>query len=330
MADTPTDVLVAGYQHIEEATEDFEALVAAVKERAVSIEGVILVTHADDGSVAVRQTGDERGRKGAGWGGGVGLAVGLFAPPLLASVAVGAVAGGMIGKFVNHRVEQDIHDKIGENLPPGSAGIIAVFDDTERLGVEQALSGALLRSVVQGDKQGTAALKESLAEAMGKFSPDRTVLPIPDPNFGGTIGRTIDASVADWTINMAPSPPEGAPNVLLVLIDDAGFGNPSTFGGPVSTPAMTRVAEQGLSYNRFHVTALCSPTRAALLTGRNHHMVGFGSIGEFPGPVPRLFGERAQGMRAVRARVAGQRLLDRRVRQVAPDPRSRAGRGRSV
>ena len=286
MADTPTDVLVAGYQDIEEATKDFEALVAAVKQGAVSIEGVILVTHAQDGSVAVRQTGDDRGRKGTGWGGGVGLAVGLFAPPLLASVAVGAVAGGVIGKFVDHRVEQDIHDKIGENLPPGSAGIIAVFDDTERLGVEQALSGALIRSVVQGDKQGTAALKESLAEAMGKFSPDRTVLPIPDPNFGGAIGRTIDASVADWTINMTPSPPEGAPNVLLVLIDDAGFGNPSTFGGPVSTPAMTRVAEQGLTYNRFHVTALCSPTRAAMLTGRNHHSVGFGSIGEFPGPFP--------------------------------------------
>ena len=73
---------------------------------------------------------------------------------------------------------------------------------------------------------------------------------------------------------------------MLVLIDDAGFGNPSTFGGPVSTPAMTRVAGQGLRYNSFHVTALCSPTRAALLTGRNHHSVGFGSIGEFPGPFP--------------------------------------------
>ena len=286
MAETPTDVLVAGYQEIDEATKDFESLVALVKDGQVSIEGVILVTHAQDGSVSVRQTGDHRGRKGLGWGGGVGLAVGLFAPPLLASAAVGAVAGGVIGKFVDHRVEHDIHDKIGENLPPGSAGIIAVFDDEQRLGVEQALPGALLRSVVQGDKQGTGALKESLAEAMGKFSPDRTVLPIPDPNFGGTVGRTLDASVPDWTINMTPSPPEGAPNVLLVLIDDAGFGNPSTFGGPVSTPAMTRVGEQGLTYNRFHVTALCSPSRAALLTGRNHHTVGFGSIGELPGPFP--------------------------------------------
>ena len=81
-------------------------------------------------------------------------------------------------------------------------------------------------------------------------------------------------------------PPEGAPNVLLVLIDDAGFGNPSTFGGPIQTPNYTRVAEGGLRYNRFHVTALCSPTRAALLTGRNNHAVGFGSIGEFAGGFP--------------------------------------------
>ena len=236
MVDTLTDVLVAGYQDINEATSDFEALIALVKDKKVEIEGVILVTHARRQRCGPADR-HQLGRKGMGWGGGVGVAVGLFAPPLLASVAVGAAAGGLIGRFVDHRLENQIHDKIGENLPPGSAGIIAVFDDAQRLGVEQALAGALLRSVVQGDKQGTAALKGSLAEAMGKFSPDRTVLPIPDPNFGGTIGRTLDASVADWTINMTPKPPEGAPNVLLVLIDDAGFGNPSTFGGPVSTPS---------------------------------------------------------------------------------------------
>ena len=286
MAETHTDVLVAGYQDIDEATKDFEGLVALVKEKKVSIEGVILVTHAEDGSVAVQRTGDNLGRKGTGWGGGVGLAVGLFAPPMLAAVAVGAVAGRVVGRFAGNKVEKELRDKIGENLPPGSAGIIAIFDDEQRLGVEQALVGAMLRSVVQGDKKGMGALKESLGEAMGKFSPDRTVLPIPDPNFGGAIGRTLDASVGDWTIAMTPSPPEGAPNVLLVLIDDAGFGNPSTFGGPVSTPTMTRVADQGLRYNRFHVVALCSPTRAALLTGRNHHTVGFGSLGEFPGPFP--------------------------------------------
>jgi len=74
--------------------------------------------------------------------------------------------------------------------------------------------------------------------------------------------------------------PQGAPNILLILIDDAGFGNPSTFGGPVQTPTLDRLARDGLRYNRFHVTALCSPTRAALLSGRNHHAVGFGSIAE--------------------------------------------------
>ncbi len=83
-----------------------------------------------------------------------------------------------------------------------------------------------------------------------------------------------------------PKAPEGAPNVLLVLIDDAGYGAPDTFGGPVRTPNFTRVQQMGLTYNRFHVTAVCSPTRAALLTGRNQHRVGFGSIAEYPGPFP--------------------------------------------
>ena len=132
---------------------------------------MILVTHAEDGSVSVQQTGDNLGRKGMGWGGGVGVAVGLFAPPLLAATAVGRRAGGMVGKFVHHRVKTEMHDKIGENLPPGSAGIIAIFDDGQRLGVEQALPGALLRPLVHSDKKGMKALKDGLAEAMGKFAP---------------------------------------------------------------------------------------------------------------------------------------------------------------
>ena len=330
MAETPTDVLVAGYRDIDAATKDFESLVALVGDKRVSIEGVILVTHAQDGSVAVRQTGDNLGRKGLGWGGGVGLAVGLFAPPLLASVAVGAVAGGVIGKFVDHRVEQDIHDKIGENLPAGSAGIIAVFDDEQRLGVEQALAGALLRSVVQGDKEGTAALKESLAEAMGKFNPDRTVLPIPDPNFGGTVGRTLDTSVADWTINMTPSPPDGAPNVLLVLIDDAGFGNPSTFGGPVSTPNMTRVGEAGADVQPFsrHGAVLAVPGGAADGAQPSHGWVRVDR--RAAGPVPGVHGLGAEGLRSVRPRASGQRLQHRWLWQVAPDSGSCPGCGGAV
>ena len=116
---------------------------------------------------------------------------------------------------------------------------------------------------------------------------DRTRLPIADPVFAGVVNRTLHGSRPDWGLMGHVAPPEGAPNVLLVLVDDAGFGQPSTFGGPIAAPAMTRVAEEGARFNRFHVTALCSPTRAALLTGRNHHAVGFGSIGElssgFPG-----------------------------------------------
>jgi arylsulfatase A-like enzyme len=115
---------------------------------------------------------------------------------------------------------------------------------------------------------------------------DRTKLPIRRAPFDGVVGRTLDGSRPDWNLIGHVQPPEGAPNVLLVLIDDAGFGNPSTFGGPIQTPNYTRIAGAGLRYNRFHVTALCSPTRAALLTGRNNHAVGFGSVGEFAGGFP--------------------------------------------
>jgi arylsulfatase len=161
-----------------------------------------------------------------------------------------------------------------------------MVDDDDRLAAEQALAGSLAKSVAAMDKKGVRGLKDALAEAAGKFSPERTVLPIPDRNFGGTIGRTLRESVADWTFIPGPKPPDGAPNVLVVLIDDAGFGGPDTFGGPIATPNFTRVQQMGVTYNRFHVTAVCSPTRACLLTGRNQHRVGFGSIAEYPGPFP--------------------------------------------
>jgi len=290
MADTPTDVLVGAYPDIAAATNDFDALAKLVEDKQIAMEAAILITHAADGSVTVAQTADHRGRKGVEWGGSVGVLVGLAAPPLLAVTAAGAIAGGLVGKFVDKRLETEMHDKIGENLPVGTAGIIAAFDDSQRLAVEQALPGALAKSIVQTDKKGLKALKDGLAEAMGKFVPDRTVLPIPDKNFGGTIGRTIDQSVPDWTIIPGPKAPQDAPNVLLILIDDAGFGQPDTFGGPVATPNLTRVGKMGVTYNRFHVVALCSPTRAATLTGRNQHRVGMGSVAEFPGPFPGYTG----------------------------------------
>ena len=111
--------------------------------------------------------------------------------------------------------------------------------------------------------------------------PDRSKLPIRKRPFGGVANRTLGGSQPDWEELSHVEPPDGAPNVLLVLIDDAGFGNAGTFGGPIDTPNYSRIAEEGVRYNRFHVAALCSPTRAALLTGRNSHAVGFGSVGEF-------------------------------------------------
>ncbi len=115
---------------------------------------------------------------------------------------------------------------------------------------------------------------------------DRSSLPIRRAAAPGVVNRTLDGSQPDWNLIGHPDAPDGAPNVLLVLIDDAGFGNPSTFGGPIDTPNYTRMADAGVKYNRFHVTALCSPTRAAMLTGRNSHFVGFGSVGEFAGGFP--------------------------------------------
>jgi arylsulfatase A-like enzyme/uncharacterized membrane protein len=280
------DLILAGYPSIEAAQKDFDELLRLVEHKQVKSDGVILVQREEAGQVRVTDTSDRLGRKGLGWGGGVGVLVGLAAPPLLASVAVGAAAGGLVGKFAKHRLDSGLETGLGEKLKPGMAAILAIVADRDRLVVELALSGSPAKSVAQMDERGITGLKSALAEAAGKFSPDRTVLPIPDPSFGGAIGRTLDQSVADWTIVMQPKPPEGAPNVLVVLIDDAGFGNPDTFGGPIAAPAMTRVRDMGLTYNRFHVTAICSPTRAAMLTGRNQHRVGFGSIAEYPAPFP--------------------------------------------
>ncbi len=110
-------------------------------------------------------------------------------------------------------------------------------------------------------------------------------LPPPAPKFGGVIKDDALKSKPWWAPRVAP--PKGAPNVLLIITDDAGFGVPSTFGGVIPTPTMDRLAKVGLRFNRVFSTALCSPTRAALITGRNHHSAGFGVVSEqstgFPG-----------------------------------------------
>jgi len=114
---------------------------------------------------------------------------------------------------------------------------------------------------------------------------DGRYLPGPPPRFEGEINLNALQSKPAWPPRVVP--PKGAPNILLIMTDDVGFGAPSTFGGIIPTPTMDRIAANGLRYTNFHTTSLCSPTRAALLTGRNHHSVGFGVISEiatgFPG-----------------------------------------------
>ena len=114
---------------------------------------------------------------------------------------------------------------------------------------------------------------------------DGRQLPAPDPKFGGVIKDNSLESKPWWAPRIVP--PKGAPNVLLIMTDDSGYGVPSTFGGVIPTPALDRIAKSGLRYTQMHSTALCSPTRAALITGRNHHSAGFGVISEqstgFPG-----------------------------------------------
>jgi arylsulfatase A-like enzyme len=116
---------------------------------------------------------------------------------------------------------------------------------------------------------GTAAAEES-----GK------VLPFPDAPMGGKVGPSMQESEHKWR-KQSRHLPADAPNVMIVMLDDAGFGQASTFGGEVATPTLSRLAKEGISYNAFHTTAMCSPTRASLLTGRNHHRVGAGQIAEF-------------------------------------------------
>ncbi len=110
--------------------------------------------------------------------------------------------------------------------------------------------------------------------------PAQEVLPFPEPPSASKAGKTLADSKHQWRTTESHLPAD-APNIVIFMTDDAGFSNPETFGGPINMPTMDRLAKSGISYNAFHTTAMCSPTRAALLTGRNHHRVGAGQIAEF-------------------------------------------------
>ena len=154
--------------------------------------------------------------------------------------------------------------------------LTAIENLSMRLGAQEAKAVPQVKGEPQNGKLGSPAATTVID---GKY------LPPPPPTFGGEINLNAFQSKPYWPPRVVP--PEGAPNVLLIMTDDVGFGAPSTFGGVIPTPNLDRIAKMGLRYTNFHSTALCSPTRAALITGRNHHNVGFGVISEaatgFPG-----------------------------------------------
>ena len=165
MSDEQLDVLIAVYLIPDLAQQDFEAVVKLIEDGQVQSDGVVLVDKDPDGKVEIKETGDHLGRKGATVGGGVGLVVGLFAPPLLAATAVGAAVGGLAGKFAKHRLESGIGDKLDDALPPGSAGVIAIYDHAHADAVGQALKNAVRSSIAQIDKTSAKELKAGLEEA---------------------------------------------------------------------------------------------------------------------------------------------------------------------
>ncbi|HEV2947534.1 MAG TPA: sulfatase-like hydrolase/transferase, partial [Gemmataceae bacterium] len=141
-------------------------------------------------------------------------------------------------------------------------------------------------STIQRESKYSASADQEKAPAgsppLGSPAATRTIdgkyIPNPPPKFGGVINLQASNSKPYWQPQVVP--PKGAPNVLLIMTDDQGYGVSGTFGSVIPTPNMDRIAKMGLRYTQFHSTALCSPTRAALITGRNHHSCGFGIISE--------------------------------------------------
>jgi arylsulfatase A-like enzyme len=144
------------------------------------------------------------------------------------------------------------------------------------------IATALSLSILLGASVSFGAKAQQITGTPGSPSATTTIdgkqLPPEPPKFGGAINESAKNSTPYWPPSVVP--PKGAPNVLLIMTDDQGYGVSGTFGGVIPTPSMDRIAKAGLRYTQFHSTALCSPTRAALITGRNHHSVGFGVIGE--------------------------------------------------
>jgi len=165
MSDTEFDVVIAAYLIPDLARKDFDGLVKLVEDKELEVEGVALVSVDPDGNVTVDETGDHLGRKGMKAGAGIGLVVGLLSPPLLATMVVGGAAGDLVGRFARHKVESGLGEKMGAALPPGSAGIVAIYDRGKADTVDATLANSVKKSVAEVDGAGAKQLKAALAEA---------------------------------------------------------------------------------------------------------------------------------------------------------------------
>ena len=158
--------------------------------------------------------------------------------------------------------------------------------------------------------------------AEGTRPSDGSVLPFPPAPSASVAAPTLQESKHQRRVEQSHLPKD-APNILIILLDDVGFGLPDTYGGPIHTPTLSRIANQGISYNAFHTTSICSPTRAALLTGRNHQRVGSGTIAERAVDWDGYTGVIPQNLRHPREGAGRLRIQDRRLRQVAQHARDR-------
>jgi uncharacterized membrane protein len=165
MSHAESDVIIAAYLIPDLARTDFDGLVKLVADKQLTVEGVALVTNDADANVTIDETSDHLGRTGMEIGGGVGLVVGLIAPPLLASAVVGGAAGALIGKFARHRAESGLEAKMGAALPPGSVGIVVIYDRAKASMVDEALVSAIRKSSAHVDGHGAKQLKAALADA---------------------------------------------------------------------------------------------------------------------------------------------------------------------
>jgi len=162
--DVPLDIYIAGYGDPTAAKMDFDALKKAQREGIVMIDGAILVARDADGTMHVKETGDHDVFKGSTIGVAGGIVVGLFAPPLLGAMVVGGLIGGVAGKLAKHHQEKGLEKDLEDTIPPGTSGVVAVFEEIWVEAVEKELAKAEKKAVKEADKQTAKELKDALEE----------------------------------------------------------------------------------------------------------------------------------------------------------------------